>query len=80
MSEINKLATQLHNHYSPNWSFEETVEFVWQLKLNNLSDEEINYWFEKTIPVKSQNQNTKEVDDSIVIEYIPDKYVRDDWR
>ena len=47
MHEIRNFDIKLHNEFKPDWKLDDTIEFVWQLKLNCLSNEEIRKWFKK---------------------------------
>lgn len=69
MHNIRKFAIQLHHEFQPEWKLDDTIEFVWQLKLNCFSNEEIRKWFMKMTPK----------DSGIVVNYLPDEYVKEDW-
>jgi len=71
--EIRNFAIKLHNEFKPDWKLDDTIEFVWQLKLNCLSNEEIRKWFKKMV------NPTRGNDVDIIVEHLPDKFVRDDW-
>lgn len=74
MHNIENLALELHNEFNPKWELDDTIEFIWQLKLNCLTDEEIRHWFMKT------SVNTSENMSGIIVNHLPDEYIKDDWR
>lgn len=73
MHDSKKFAIELHNEFKPSWSLEETIEFVWQLKLNCMNETEIRTWFSKL-------RHNKDIEPEIIVEKLPDDLNRTDWR